>query len=145
MRQINPKLTYVRALLLIRAADKYGYEYNINPYVILAIIWQETDFRNISGDHGKAKGYGQLHRATFGYLQMYDGTLTDYQYNHLEILPVLQVRLIAYYLRILMNTSAHGSIMDAISMYNGNVQVFNNYAWSVYQKVIILRKVAQTK
>lgn len=37
-------------------------EFSIHPGLALGVIRQETDFRNISGDHGRSQGYMQIQR-----------------------------------------------------------------------------------
>ncbi len=43
-------------LLLYQACDETGIQYEL----ALAVIWQETDFRNITGDGGDSAGYMQV-------------------------------------------------------------------------------------
>ena len=43
-------------LLLYQACDEAGIQYEL----ALAVIWQETDFRNVAGDGGDSAGYMQV-------------------------------------------------------------------------------------
>lgn len=49
-------LSYTEQAELMSAAEEFGVDY----YTMLGLIEKETNFRNVSGDNGKASGYCQI-------------------------------------------------------------------------------------
>lgn len=57
-------LTYTEQVELMSASEEFGVDYN----VMLGLIERETNFRNVSGDNGKASGYCQIWKVYWGEL-----------------------------------------------------------------------------
>ena len=108
-------LTYLEQDYLHTAADEFGVDYHI----MVALIEQETDFRNIFGDGGNAYGYCQIWPKWWGGLMVDIGTddLTD---------PYDNFRTAAAILNHL--TAEYGDIENALTYYNTGAPGKSEYA-----------------
>jgi soluble lytic murein transglycosylase-like protein len=90
---------------LYAASEEFGVDY----YVMLGLIEQETDFRNISGDGGNASGYCQIWKHWWGDL------MTDIGAEDLNE-PKDNFRTACAIVAEL--TEKHGSVAGALTAYN---------------------------
>lgn len=110
---------------IAHAASKYG----IDPYLVAAIIWQETTFRNISGDSGDSSGYMQIqkkwHKARMEKLNCTD-----------LMIPSENFIVGCDYLSELIEK--YGSVEYALTAYNSGSSGKSKYANEVLEKYEIL-------
>lgn len=92
-----------------RALYEASKEFGVDYYTMLGLIEQETDFRNISGDGGKASGYCQIWKYWWGDL------MTDIGAEDLTI-PKDNFRTACAIVAEL--TEEHGSVAGALTAYN---------------------------
>lgn len=85
-------------------------EFRISPDIALGLIERETDFRNISGDHGQSQGYMQIQRQWWHHL-MNDIGATDL------MVPEDNFRTGCAILRTLID-KYHGDVQAALTAYN---------------------------
>ena len=122
-------LSYAEQQSLRDASEEFGVDY----YVMLGLIEQETDFRNIAGDNGNASGYCQVWR------KWWSGKMNDIGAEDLNI-PEDNFRTACAIIREL--TDRYGSTAGALTAYNkgsydGRV---SSYASSVLQNAEKWRK-----
>lgn len=98
-------LSYEDQHALYDAAEEFGVDY----YTMLGLIEKETDFRNISGDGGKASGYCQIWKYWWSEL------MTDIGAEDLNI-PKDNFRTACAIVSEL--TDRHGSLAGALTAYN---------------------------
>ena len=115
-------LSYELQAALYGACLEFGIEYPL----ALAMIEQETQFKNIMGDGGKAYGYFQVwpkwHKDRMAQLGVTD--LMD---------PESNFRVALHYMR--ENLDKHGSLEDALSFYNTGAPGQTKYSREVMERM----------
>ena len=115
-------LTYQEQRELREAAEEFGIDYDL----VLGLIEQETEFRNIPGDGGEAYGYCQV------WLKWWSGKMQEIGATDLNV-PKDNFRTACAIMREL--TDRYGSYAGALTAYNkGSFDgVVANYATTVLQ------------
>lgn len=98
-------LSYTEQKALKDASEEFGVDY----CVMLGLIEQETDFRNIPGDNGNASGYCQVWK------KWWSGKMQDIGADDLNI-PEDNFRTACAIMREL--TDRYGSVAGALTAYN---------------------------
>jgi len=96
-----------------------AYEYDIDPDLILAIIWTESNFDpNAKNKTSSASGYSQMIKSTALNCVKSIGSIKDYDHKVHSMDPYINLRLMAYYInRCLYNSG--GNIDKALISYRG--------------------------
>ncbi len=110
--------------------------YSIDPVIFITIIEQESGYRWITGDSGKAAGFVQLHLSTAWYcMDKFKNELIDMGLTNTEIksikdleMSVIRTSVLGFYWFIL-KLKETGSYRKAIGLYNGvdNESYINNF------------------
>ena len=115
-------LSYELQALLYGACKEFGIDYPL----ALAVIEQETNFKNIMGDGGKAYGYFQVwpkwHKDRMAQLGVSD--LMD---------PEGNFRVALHFMR--ENLDRYGSLEDALSFYNTGAPGQTKYSREVMERM----------
>ena len=111
-------LPFLEQDFLHTAADEFGIDY----YIMVALIDRETDFRNITGDNGRAYGYCQI------WPKWWSGLMAEIGAEDLNE-PYDNFRTAAAILARHMKN--YGSIEDALTAYNTGGPGRSQYATDV--------------
>lgn len=115
-------LSFELQAMLYGACLEFGIDYDL----ALAVIEQETNFRNVTGDDGESVGYMQIQRKWWGDLMEEIGSedLTDPEDNFRTGCAIIRELLDRY-----------GSTEDALSAYNTGHCGSTQYSRSVFEKL----------
>ena len=98
----------------------------IDPAIIIGIIYTESSFGNIFGDHGNAVGYMQLHNDAIMYVATFYPDVRKFirsikhDIRKLIKFPGWQIRIGYRYLCLLYRNVADENLFEAIRRYNGS-------------------------
>lgn len=101
--------------------NKYANKYNLDSYLITALIREESYFNPKAGSGAGAKGLMQLMPSTANYIAHKSGIV----YNQL-IDPEDNIKLGCAYINYLKNTHKHNDLF-AVAAYNGGPNAVNNW------------------
>ena len=145
VKHINPSISKSRLNLIISTVNELSINLHINKYIIYAIIWQESNFKNLNIHYdvnGNSIGYLQIHKNAFNYVKMINSKFRKYKYEDLIYFPKINIEIGIYYLYYIYKywkRSKH-DIWYAVSIYNGNRMKYSKYEKQVYNKYKYLIK-----
>ncbi len=104
----------------------------IDPFLVLALGFAETSFRNVYGDGGNAVGYFQLHQDAVFYVANFYEDVRQYKREnrvHQDLMkyPDWQTRIAYRYLYLKWKNVFNQDIILTISRYNGRKDKYNTY------------------
>lgn len=131
------KIPEKRVHNIIQIVQKLGKKYNVDPDLIMSIIWQETHFRNIKGDKNldhKACGYMQIRTHTFEEIMGYEKSCQELIYSW----RMAMEGGVKYFAKLKLEYGFY----SAISAYNYGYPSKNNvdYVYSVLSKYRELKR-----
>jgi soluble lytic murein transglycosylase-like protein len=128
---VEPKMASTLSETIVKEAGKYG----IDPLIVVAVIQQESSFRNVVGDNGEAIGFAQLHQGAVFYVCSFFPDVAEKvrkigAHKNLLYYPVLQIQIAVRYL-FLLQINFDIDIITAIGRYNGQTSYYNTYTTKV--------------
>lgn len=96
-----------------------AYQYGIDPDVVLAIIWTESNFNPLAKNkRSSASGYSQMIKSTAVSCANNIDTIKDYNHSVHAMDPYINLQLMIYYIDRCLYTSG-GNLDRALTMYRG--------------------------
>lgn len=95
------------------------YEYSVDPDLILAVIWTESQFNpNAKNKRSSARGYGQFIKSTADSIADTIPEIKDYKHHIDAYDPYISIKMTVHYLSSCLNRYG-GNINKALQRYRG--------------------------
>lgn len=95
------------------------YEYSVDPDLILAVIWTESQFNpKAKNKHSSARGYGQFIKSTANSIANAIPEIKDYKHHIDAHNPYISIKMTIHYLSECLNRHG-GNINKALQRYRG--------------------------
>jgi len=116
-------------------------ELNVNMFEILAIGWQETNWKNIMGDGNTSYGYFQIQQEAYWYVKNYFPEIYEYfkfggDWSNSISRPDIQLVTMCLYLHL--QKESYADSFMAYASYNGIGIDSKIYAMNVWNKINVL-------
>ena len=102
--------------------------------LVLALMEQESTYRNVFGDNGNAVGFFQIHEDTANYVATFYPDIKKKleqlkSFKDLRFYPVLQTKIAIRYLYLTYKYRANQDLLITLTLYNGRNP---NFKYNVY-------------